>query len=377
MDDQSEMMYCPSCGERIRRSVNFCRFCGEPNRKQSQGEWGPDQGDSRQRHHSREQGQYRSGKESTTGPQRESPQRPRSGRQGPGEYREHGEQRTSRERRRSEEHQSETTDELGTVDESGLRVLGIGIGLGLLAMALLVVFTVVGSVPVAQLGVPTPAALLFGTVIGQYVGFMGLSLWYLRYRGLDWQQVRSYLGIRKPTLKQLGLILGAWLLILAGSMVIGLVAEFAADFLGSGDPGQAEQDITQILADNPGLVPLAIIMMFLVVGPCEEILFRGVIQGRLREHFSAGVAIGVTSVFFGSLHVAGIGGSLEGIILALSVLTLAGAVLGSLYEYTQNLVVVALLHGFHNSMVVLFIYASEVYDLESAIIEPLLVAIPI
>jgi membrane protease YdiL (CAAX protease family) len=83
-------------------------------------------------------------------------------------------------------------------------------------------------------------------------------------------------------------------------------------------------------------------------------------------------------VFFAVLHVGGIGGSLQGTIIAVSVLAVAGAVLGSLYEYTQNLVVVALLHGFHNSMIVLFIYIGGVTNTEgAAVLTPLAGALPL
>ncbi|ERH08518.1 MAG: CAAX amino terminal protease family [halophilic archaeon J07HX64] len=243
---------------------------------------------------------------------------------------------------------------------------------------LAVISLIAGGIGAAA-GLSVPVVLLGGTVIGQYIGFAGLSVSYLRYRGLDWDNVRGYLGIRRPSLREVGLILLSWLAIILGAIVVTFAAQVITELLGSGQPGEAEQGITEVLADNPEYVPLAIAIMFLVVGPCEEILFRGIVQGRLREHLSAAPAIGITSVFFALLHVGGLSGSLQGAIIAVSVLAVTGTVLGSLYEYTQNLVVVALLHGFHNSMIVLFIYIGGATNAGegAAVLAPLVSALPL
>lgn len=106
------------------------------------------------------------------------------------------------------------------------------------------------------------------------------------------------------------------------------------------------------------LVILGVILgMFLVVGPAEETLFRGVIQGRLRERFSAAPAIGIASVIFASAHVFVLVGSPTARAAAVVVLFVPSLAFGILYEYTENLVMPILLHGFHNSMIVLGVYA--------------------
>jgi len=387
MADRPDEMFCPACGERIRRSANFCRYCGEPNRKQGQSGWGP--GPSRSDGPGGEGGSHETGR-------REREPQSAGGRDGGWERTRRGTPPESPGRRSGPHEpgdgprrQPDAYGENGVPwraflppqarrpDDSTLRVVGAAIGLGLLGFALLAVITVVISGVGFAAGLSLPAVLLVGTVVGQYIGFLGLSLWYLRYRGLDWDHIKGYLGIRRPTLREIGLIFAAWLVLIIGAIAISILAQFIAELLGAGQPGEAEQDITRILADNPEYVPGAIIIMFLVVGPCEEILFRGIVQGRLREHLSAAPAIGITSVFFAVLHVGGIGGSLEGILISISVLALSGAVLGSLYEYTQNLVVVSLLHGFHNSVIVLIVYANAVYNLEEAVITPLVVVLPV
>jgi len=249
-------------------------------------------------------------------------------------------------------------------EESTLRTIAGAVGLGLLGFGLLVVIGgIVAAVGVAG-GLSFGVAFVLGTVIGQLLGFMGLSLLYLGRRGLDWDRVKRYLGIRRPTLKEVGLIFGAWIVMLVGMGIVGGIGQVLLDALGTGSDTTPEQESTQIFADNPGLLPLGIVMMLLVVGPCEEILFRGVIQGRLRERFSAFPAIGFTAVFFASIHVFGFIGSAQAVVLGISVLVVGGLAFGAVYEYTQNLVVVSLLHGFHNSMILVFIYIGETTDTE-------------
>lgn len=389
MDDPPDEMFCPSCGERIRRSANFCRHCGEPNRKRDQFGWGPapgrsdeeTTGDSHHAGHSDGPGHHPAGSPDETDSHHAGPDdEPRDAwsktHRGPPPESRGPPQPGQPEADDSVPWRAYLPPQARDADRPTWAVVGIAIGIGLLGMLLLVLFTVLIAGIGFAAGASLPVVLLGGTVVGQYIGFFGLSLWYLRYRGLDWERIKGYLGIRMPTLKEIALIFVAWIVLLIGAIAISILAELLAELLGTGEPDDADQEIVEVLADNPEFVPIAILIMFLVVGPCEEILFRGIVQGRLREHLSAAPAIGIASVFFAVLHVGGIGGSLEGILIALSVLTVSGVVLGALYEYTQNLVVVSLLHGFHNSVIVLIVYVNAVYDLEGAAVAAL-TAIPL
>lgn len=403
MEDGSDEMFCPSCGERMRRSANFCSNCGEPNRKQDGVDWGPSQAGDGDRNTSdtevygRAEGPSRAGgggpsaeagRQNTRrgptpapgrGPQPASGRAPPPGGRGggPGEYVSPADtENTAQWRSYLPEQIRQLPEADWRVAESRWRVAGVAIGLGVLGIILLAIISIVVGGITAAVGLSVGIALVFGTVIGQWLGFMGLSLLYLRRRGLDWDHVKRYLGIRRPTLKQVGLIFGAWIGLLIGMVTVGGIGQVLLDFLGAGD-ASAEQESTQIFADNPELLPLGIAMMFLVVGPSEEILFRGVVQGRLRERFSAVPAIAVTAVFFASIHAPGFIGSLQGIVLGISVLVVGGVVFGAVYEYTENLVVVALLHGFHNSMILVFIYLSETTDIQQEAVLSSLTALPL
>ena len=386
MDDQPTEIYCPSCGTPIQEDANFCPQCGEPNRRASDG-WGPaEETDRPDRTHETAADEYgpdpapgRRGATPTTGADRR-----RGGRgRGVGTGARGGRGRAPRPDDPGHANSAESIPwrrylppHLRSTQESKLRVAGVAIGLGLLGMLLLSVFAAFVGAIVTAAGAPASIAFVVGAVAGYLPGFIGLGVWYLRRRGFDRDRITSYIGIRRPTFRQLGLVVGAWVVILIGMAVVGGIGQLLIDLLGLGD-AQAEQQSTELLAGSPELVVGAILMMFLVVGPAEEFLFRGIVQGRLRERLSRVPAIAIASVFFALIHAPGFVGSVQGVVLGLAVLTVGGTVFGAVYEYTQNIVVVSLLHGLHNSMVVLFIYAAEVTGNEEVTFVQTLAELPL
>lgn len=116
--------------------------------------------------------------------------------------------------------------------------------------------------------------------------------------------------------------------------------------------------IDSAASQNPVLVyGIAFIGVLVFIGPVEEYLYRGVIQGRLRQHFGPVVAIGLTSVGFGLGHLFSYwygGSDLLSAGVGVSILSIAvtSAILGGIYERTQNLTVVALIHGLVNAVLI-------------------------
>jgi membrane protease YdiL (CAAX protease family) len=235
--------------------------------------------------------------------------------------------------------------------EPSWRPVAVGLGLAALSIVLLLVFTLL-SVPIAVLlQLSTGAALIIGAAIGQYFGFFGLALTYLRHtRNFEWADIREYLGVRFPSLKDLGMVIVGYVgiigLIIIVSVIISLLQVETAS-------NESANQLTQSAGGDPVLIAGVFALMFLVVGPCEEILYRGVIQNRLRERFSVVPSIVVASIIFGSIHVIALGTTDPIAILAtISVLSVTALVLGAVYEYTGNLVVPWLLHSLHNSILV-------------------------
>nr|WP_233265024.1 CPBP family intramembrane glutamic endopeptidase [Halomarina oriensis] len=101
------------------------------------------------------------------------------------------------------------------------------------------------------------------------------------------------------------------------------------------------------------LVPLSLVL----VGPGEELFYRGVVQGWLRESFGPVGAVLTASVLFASIHVPGlVGASATSVVATLAIITFLAVYLGALYEYTGNLVVPALVHGLYNATQFLLAY---------------------
>lgn len=237
--------------------------------------------------------------------------------------------------------------------ESVLKTLGVAVALVLTAMFVPLIGLAILGFVLFSLGLPETVVLL-GLTILQFAWFVAFGLWYLRYRGHDWDSIRSYFGLRMPTLKEYGLILLTWFVILVAAAIVGtILMEVVPDLLGVEQTEPAENSVNRIIENNPEIVLGAIAFMFLVVGPAEEVMFRGVVQNRIRERFSTIPGIVIASILFASVHVLALASTDPvAISMTITVLFVTSLGLGWIYEYTGNLVVPILLHGFHNSVIV-------------------------
>jgi len=97
--------------------------------------------------------------------------------------------------------------------------------------------------------------------------------------------------------------------------------------------------------------------MLLAVGPAEEYLFRGVVQGYLEQSFSARGAVGWSAVLFTVIHLPNLLPNPEAGIVSVPVWLVVGLVLGWLYERTGALLVPILVHGLYNVTVLAILFA--------------------
>ena len=228
-------------------------------------------------------------------------------------------------------------------DESLFRTVGAAVGLGVAGILILGLVTAVVALLGRAAGLALGTLFIASIALGQYLGFVGLGLAYLRTRGFAWSQVRSYLGIRLPSPTEVGVIVVGYLAIVA---ILVVVLSVALQFL----PEPAENQGAAMFASNPELIPAGIVVMFLVVGPSEEFLFRGIVQSRLRERLSAIPAVAIAGSIFAVVHVIALAGSPSAVAVTVTGLLVPGLVLGAVYEYTGNLVVPWLIHSIHNSL---------------------------
>ncbi|MES3516246.1 MAG: type II CAAX endopeptidase family protein [Natronomonas sp.] len=254
-------------------------------------------------------------------------------------------------------------------DDSIPRAIAVALGLGLLGPVIaLVSMTAVGFATVS-IEIPLVVSVIVGLFFGQYVAFGGLSVAYLRSR-FDWSGVRSYLGVRTPTLKELGIVLGGWVVL----VILLIITSIIVQLLAPTEP--ASNQSAEFALQNPAIIPLLILAMFLVVGPCEEILYRGVVQGRLRESLSVVPSILIASAVFAAVHVMALTGGLSARLTTIAILFVPSVVFGAVYEYTENIVVPSLLHGLHNAVLFTLLYLSIIYGDELEELGAVLAGVP-
>lgn len=181
----------------------------------------------------------------------------------------------------------------------------------------------------------------------QYAGFLSVTGWYaLAVRD------EPLIPWATPGRRELGLI-AAGIVVLVGANN-GITRLFAAVDVSLGDNAAVT-----IGTGEPGYLLTMVAFSLLVVGPAEELLFRGVVQGRLRETWGVWPAILAATVLFGLSH-ASVSGGVAGIAAYIVTATLLGVLLGYLYERTDNIVVPAVIHGVNNAVIFAWLYLSEI-----------------
>lgn len=233
-------------------------------------------------------------------------------------------------------------------------LLAVGVAVGLTALAYgggnVVVSAVISALRGLGIQLTPRQRIVLSIVVLQLVFFIGVSLAYLRYRGLSLADI----GVRVPTLE-------GWIVLGVG--FVGMIILLLVGSIGSFVVGQwlgierESQVIFEMAQQDPLIFLLVGALSLLIVGPAEELLFRGVIQTRLRETFGVVAGITIATALFAIVHITGYG-SLDAGLLGISVLFLIGCVLALAYEYTGNLVVVAIMHGLFNASQMALAYAS-------------------
>lgn len=237
--------------------------------------------------------------------------------------------------------QPETSDRLWTIGRAIMIAIGAYAVGNVVAVSVMSMLSLM-EIPVA--GYPERMALL-STLTVQGVGFFGFGLAYLHY-----SERFDLLQIDFPDLSDVGYLVGGVVAVLIGWQGVGFVF---TQLLGI-EP--AESSLIEQGIQNPSLLLLLVPLSIIVVGPGEELLYRGIVQGSLRRVLGPVGAIIIASAVFASIHVFGlIGSPLQTLATLFTVFTLA-LVLGTIYELSENLLVPALVHGLYNATQFLIAY---------------------
>ncbi|QSG12436.1 Metal-dependent membrane protease, CAAX family [Halapricum desulfuricans] len=196
--------------------------------------------------------------------------------------------------------------------------------------------------PFVDIRLPDGGLTPFANAVGmawQFIGFIVVVVGYL-YRYEAW----SLIGARLPTLRDLGYVVGGFLALLVLNIVLSVIISVIGVDI-------AQNAVVGMGQENPELFLYLIPINLLLVGPGEELLFRGVVQRLFKRAYGVVPAILMASAFFGVAHfVATLGQGASGIATYLAVAAVLGVVLGTVYELTNNIVVPAVIHGVWNAM---------------------------
>ena len=182
----------------------------------------------------------------------------------------------------------------------------------------------------------------------QGLTFGGVAAVYLRFRGLSLE----YVGVRRPDLEGWIYAGAGYVLALVGAVSVLFVVVFLLGL------NPAQNQAAELGREDPRVFLALFVLAVTVIGPGEELLFRGVIQSRLRETFSAPVGIGLATAVFAVAHVPSLAGPTSGVALTVTLLFFPALVFAVVYERTGNVVVPAAAHGLYNATLFGLAYVS-------------------
>lgn len=191
----------------------------------------------------------------------------------------------------------------------------------------------------------------------QFLGFVAVALGYTRMLGKD------LLPVDTPSLKEVLAVIVGFGVLFGASLALSLVIQA----LGL---QTAENSVITTGTQDPVFFLYMIPVALFLVGPGEELVFRGVVQGLFREAYGVIPAVLVTSLIFGIAHFLALTGS--GKVTYILIAATLGIVLGAVYELTDNLIVPIAIHSFWNTMLFSINYVAAVYDIP----QPILFLIP-
>lgn len=208
----------------------------------------------------------------------------------------------------------------------------------LFAAALLVTVNAIGAATGIALPDPEARQVLLATIGVQGLGFGGTAYYVLT----RFDPGPGFVRVDRPGLGTVAAIVGGFVGLLA--LNVGVERLFRALDIQTGGSALVDSAV-----QNPALGVVLIVLSLVLVGPAEELLYRGVVQTTFKGAVGTPGAIVATGLVFASIHLFGITGTLEARIASIGVVFVLALFLGALYELTDDLVVPAVVHGLYNA----------------------------
>lgn len=249
-----------------------------------------------------------------------------------------------------------STSDAGSGSGSRLRAVAVAFGLAILGFVLAIPATlVVAQVYIAATGneIDAVAGLGISMVSLQGIAFPLTAWLYIRYSDRSW----SFIPASLPSLRDLKYVVASYIGVFAVVYAIAIVLTLTST-------EAASNSAATTALEHPEIIPYLAVLQLVLVGPGEELLFRGVIQGSLREYFSAPAAILLASLAFAPAHITALAGGLQAVAVTVGILFVPSLFFGYLYEKTGNIVAPALAHGLYNATLFAIMYVAVESGLE-------------
>ncbi len=231
-------------------------------------------------------------------------------------------------------------------DDVSVLFVGGAIGFGGLAAA-----SLFGGLPAVAAGaMEVELAGMTGFALQQLgvgVGFVVATVTFVvaTNRGL------TYVDVRWPTRRDLGMT------VLGVVVILGLAVMLSAIYALLGVESAMHALERRGREEGAELLLVAMVFAFVSQGLGEELVFRNGVQKYFTEHFSAAVAILVSSLVFAAGHAPAYAALDPAHTLgSLVIVFLLSLVLAVIYERTGNVVVPVVIHGTYNAVIYGMIY---------------------
>ncbi len=203
----------------------------------------------------------------------------------------------------------------------------------------LVVGLVLLGMGIDYLSLPFPVALI-SLPVNETI-FVVITLLFAKYKGASLKE----LGLKKPSVRILMIVsvVAVPLLLLGVGISVGEEMVFGPDPM-------AELLEKSVMPRGPFQLVAMVALSLVLVGPCEELAFRGFVQRGFENSFGKRWGLLVSSVLFGLLH---------GLNTPYAVVPVfvVGLVLGYVWQRTGgNTTATALMHGVYNTIAIATAY---------------------
>jgi membrane protease YdiL (CAAX protease family) len=209
---------------------------------------------------------------------------------------------------------------------------------GILVGSILVV-TIILGLGIDYQELPFPSSILSLPITEGII--LGITLLFARQKGATLRD----LGVKKPRLKTVLVVTATTILLILLAMSISVIEDVVL-----GPDPMAEELLRALLPQDSFQLLLLVGISIFLVGPAEEIAFRGFIQRGFENSYGKTVGLAVASVLFGLLH--GLN-SLRSIVPV----TVLSLFLGYVWQKTNyNTTASAWMHGLYDAITITVAY---------------------